>query len=292
MQPNYNPRYRQPQRSNAVLIFAVVGAGFVIAVAIVLGFVLARDRRAAVAAEPDPNALAQDRARSAACPDLPTWAACLARQQAEADLKVKKAQAAAAASASASAAAIAELPKLTPAERDAVVRSCAVSAGCSQADMNKVIAAGATQKERDHLELLGFAVTAESMAKKGHDGATPDLAAVLGVSMVVRQEGLKVFDLMSKASVADADKDPDGARGHVVKVSGTVVQIRKVESGSYEGTLATEGGKFIYFITPLATDGVYVGNWAAFRGVFVQEYVYHNAAGGTTASLMLIGGFG
>ena len=165
MQPTNDPRYRQPapQQPYRVLIIFALAAGLVVTVSIGLAFAFAGERRREAII--DPNANAQNEARRKACPDLPTWDACVARQQAEADLKVKKAQAVAAASASASAAAIAELPKLTPAEREARVRRCIAVSACTQADMDLIIAAGATQRERDHLALLGFATSAESIAK-------------------------------------------------------------------------------------------------------------------------------
>ncbi len=73
-------------------------------------------------------------------------------------------------------------------------------------------------------------------------------------------------------------------------MSGNVVEIH-ARSGVYEGAIMSDDGRVAHFVTPLDTDGIVSGSWAAFRGVFVQEYDYANVSGGQTQSMLLVGGF-
>lgn len=130
------------------------------------------------------------------------------------------------------------------------------------------------------LQLVGE----EKMAEEEAVGA---VAALLDATY-----GPMVLDALPKTSLAEAAKDPDSARGSAIRASGTVIEIRKVTGTLFQGSLASDDGvHVVYFFTSMPTAGVYANSWAAFRGVFVQEYDYANVSGGQTRSLLLVGGF-
>jgi hypothetical protein len=99
-----------------------------------------------------------------------------------------------------------------------------------------------------------------------------------------------MLELLPATSIAAAMKDPDAARGSVLKASGTIVEIR-TEAGVTSGSLATGGMTMIWFVTGMSTKDVYAQSWASFIGVFVPEYDYENVSGGQTKSLLLAGAF-
>ena len=184
----------------------------------------------------------------------------------------------------------AQLTAKTPDERERKIRACAGTEACKQPQMDAIIASGADEKERGHLEIVSFAAAAEKFAKAGQDGTSMTPAPVGAVGVILMQHGKAVLDAMPKTSAAEAQKDSDGSRGKVVRVGGSVIEIRK-DKEIYEGTIAIDGGGYAYFITPLPTPGVFAGSWASYRGIYIQEYAYPNVSGGQTRSLLLVGAF-
>jgi hypothetical protein len=183
----------------------------------------------------------------------------------------------------------AEYAKVAPAQREQGVRDCVNRDGCKQDVVDMIIASAPTPKERERLELVSFAVSAEKIAKLGQDGTEMTATPIAFVSKVVLDHP-GVLNVMPKATPGEARKDTDSARGKVVSVSGTVVDIHK--SGQlFTGTFVRDEGSAVYFVTPLPTAGIEDGSWATFKGVFVQEYAYANVSGGQTRSLLLVGGF-
>lgn len=182
----------------------------------------------------------------------------------------------------------------TPKGREETVAACFKDLKCTQPEMDAVIARGADAKERDRLKKLSFAESVAAMARKAKDGFDMSMGEAAAIAMILKNEGQGVLDLLPKTSIGEASKDTDDNRGKTLRASGSVVQIRGAGSGSariYEGTLATDNGKFIYFFCPFSTDGIVDGTYAGFRGVFLQEYSYKNTGGGVTHSLLAIGHF-
>jgi hypothetical protein len=184
-----------------------------------------------------------------------------------------------------------DLVAATPARREQVVKWCATSLPntCTPHRLDVLITSGANPKEQEHLRQVSFAVIIETMAKTFTDGDA-NSESVASVASALHTSGKKTLDLLQTTSLPAAAKDPDGSRGKVIRVGGNVVEIHK-HGDMFEGSIATDDAKIAYFVTTFDTDGIYEGTWAAFRGVFVQEYDYPNVSGGQTRSQLLIGSF-
>jgi hypothetical protein len=48
----------------------------------------------------------------------------------------------------------------------------------------------------------------------------------------------------------------------------------------------------VYFVTPFKTEGVTIGAWGIFRGLFLQRYDQVHPSRGPMKSLLLVGSFG
>jgi hypothetical protein len=205
----------------------------------------------------------------------------------------------------------AELADAGTTRREEMVRWCATNPEqCDEARLENMIGSGTTDKERAKLRSVASPIVAaaqrereqqlalsaagslQSIVRRAKDGpelyeATGAVAALLDATV-----GPKVLDALPKTSLAEAAKDPDSARGSVIRASGTVIEIRKVTGTLFQGSLASDdGAHIVYFVTSMPTTGVYANSWAVFRGAFVQEYDYANVSGGETRSLLLVGGF-
>jgi len=219
----------------------------------------------------------------------------IARLQREATAAAQAAEAAAAeAAAKRRAGELAEartrFTSVTTKEREEGVRTCVVASTCRQDMLDTIVATGKTDKERAHLGAVAFAASAREVANLAEDGTSITLAPAAGISTMLRQQGTGFLDELGKTTIAEAQKDPAANRGKLVRVSGSVVSIHK-DGDFFEGTLAVGGGRFVYFLTPLPTPGVFQGTWVSYRGVFMQEYAYSNVSGGQTRSLLIVGAF-
>lgn len=241
---------------------------------------------------PSKDDAAQEEARQRDCPDLKTWAECQARTAA-------RAQATAAGSAEAAehsrlqgrAKTIASSAAMPSETRDAWVRQCVQKLGCKQWQVDAIIE-GAPPSDQPRLTRISMAAAAEDLAKAASDGTQLSVAQAGPIAgLLARADvGLAALDLMSPTSLAEAKKDPAGARGKVLRVSGRIIEIRKT-GDLFEGALATDNGSIVRFATMLSTAKLFEDSYATFRGVFVQEYDYPNVSGGQTRSLYLVGGF-
>lgn len=158
----------------------------------------------------------------------------------------------------------------------------------SDGERSGIIAAGATQAERDGLERLGLALIAAHGLKNTEDG--PSLSKFLApVIAAVNLIGVRDLDKVFECSPGLATKDPDTCRGRRVSVSGQIMQISK-EQGMFHGTMRS-GGVWVYFITPGETRGLVAESGASFVGLFAHKWWYGNAAGGKTESIVVVGRF-
>lgn len=187
--------------------------------------------------------------------------------------------------------AVEALVKATPAQREATLRKCVAKTDveCPPAAWEPIVDAATNIKERERLSAIAYAGYVDFDAKRGVDGQAISQPTRAVVSSLIHG-GAGTLDELKKVGLLEAKKDKDAARGKVVSVSGTVVDIEK-HGETFEGTLITDGGNAVYFVSPFETPGIFANTWASYRGVFVQEFAYSNVGGGTTRAMVLVGKF-
>ncbi len=176
--------------------------------------------------------------------------------------------------------------------RDAWIRKCFAVENCAQWMVDAMIDGAPEGNERVHAKRASFAASVEKIAREGgKDGSQVAGHAVAAIAVTTAREGgLAMLDIVPRAQLADAKKDPESSRGKLVKAGGSIVEIHQ-KDGITEGALMTDGATVVHFFTSMATTGIYDGAWASFVGVFVQEYDYANVSGGQTRSYLLVGAF-
>jgi hypothetical protein len=255
----------------------VIGAAALVGgVILVAALVVRSEQRERGVREAEAAQIAEAQAKNAAA----------LREKAAQEARSKQQQAAAESNARAQSAA------MDRGRRDAALRACAVNPECPKWQRDALVEGAPLGPERDHAIVLLAALEARAIARNGKDGTTlSTVPAGLIAGLVARDSvGLAAFDQLPKTTLADAKKDPDGARGGVLRVSGTVIEIHKTDE-VYDGALMTGNGDVVRFVTMMPTTGVYAQSWASFSGVFVQQFDYPNVSGGQTRSLLLVGAF-
>ncbi len=185
------------------------------------------------------------------------------------------------------AAARAQSSTLKPEQRAAAVRACVVGSACPQPQLDGIIAAGAHEREQEELRRLSHAWGAHVAAKGGTDGEQRSHIAVTAAALQLEECGIAELKKLDWTTQGEADKDIDGARGKMINAYGYVHQIRK-DGDLHWGTMTTPTG-WIYFVVVGQTKGVVAGRHAEIAGMVVQRYLYENAAGGRTDSILIVG---
>lgn len=233
---------------------------------------------------------AMDAANGAKARQVEADKAEAARQQAEAeDRQMKERSAKAEAAAAARLQSVTAFAAMAPGAREVEIRNCVAFALCDKELLAAMLETVTSEPERKKLRATSFAAAIGRYVEDARDGEQVSAAPVANISRVLGQEGLAPLDRMNKVSLGEAMKDPQSARGKVARASGTVAEIQR-EGSVFVGSVVTDEGRVVRFVTPLSTDGIVAGSWTRFRGVFVQEYDYENVARGQTKSLLLVGG--
>lgn len=148
-----------------------------------------------------------------------------------------------------------------------------------------------TKRHDDDLAVGAEAIRAA--ATKAQDGKDLSGRALVSVAHLVAKHGAGVLDKLPAVTYGEALKDADEARGKVVTFTGTVREIKRQKPqtdgglAGYSGGMSSDAGRWIFFWTPLSTDGIEDGKEATFRGVFIQE----NDAKARGHMLTLVGAF-
>lgn len=107
----------------------------------------------------------------------------------------------------------------------------------------------------------------------------------------------KEFATIPTTTHALVMKDSDSERGKRLCVSGSVSQISKSNSESWEGKKVWEGTmmlpsfKFVKYVAVGETGEIVQGTTATFCGVVIGKHAFSNAVGGTTHSVFAVGEF-
>lgn len=176
--------------------------------------------------------------------------------------------------------------------RDAWIRWCVERPSCLEWQRQAMLDGVPPGIEHDHADRVMMAARIAQDTRKCRDGETVNIDAVADITGLLKQPngGLPLLDTIATTPLADAKKDPDSARGKLIKVSGSIVEIH-ASGDTVEGALSTGNLDIIRFLTPLSTRGIYAHTWASFEGVFAQEYDYANVSGGQTRSSLIVGAF-
>lgn len=180
---------------------------------------------------------------------------------------------------------------MNPERRLQWIRQCMQVAACKSWQIDAIIDGAPPEDQRRALR-VSLAALAEDAAKAAPDG--DDLASVPAtrvVALVGRPSmGSALLDEMTATTLAIARRDPDAARGRVIKVSGRIIELRTTH-GLSEGLLLTQDGTAVRFMTNLPVSGLKATSISTYRGVFVQRHLYKSSTGQRKQSFVVAGAF-
>lgn len=180
---------------------------------------------------------------------------------------------------------------MNPERRLQWIRQCMQVAACKSWQIDAIIDGAPPEDQRRALR-VSLASLAEVSAKDATDG--DDLASIPAtriVGLVGRPSmGSALLDEMTSTTLAIAKRDPDAARGRVLKVSGRIIELRTTH-GLSEGILLTDDRTEVRFMTSTSVAGLKATSISTYRGVFVQRYLYKSSTGQRKQSFVVVGSF-
>lgn len=180
---------------------------------------------------------------------------------------------------------------MNPERRLQWIRQCMQVAACKSWQIDAIID-GAPPEDQGRALRVSLASLAEDAAKGAADG--DDLATMHAtriVGLVGRPSmGSTLLDEMTSTTLAIAKRDPDAARGRVIKVSGRIIELRTTH-GLSEGILLTDDRTEVRFMTSTSVAGLKATAISTYRGVFVQRHLYKSSTGQRKQSFVIVGSF-